>query len=71
MAQFAERIFGIRGGNDEKKGRNDYAVILEDLEPETTESIARRPLWTRWWCLWVFVGCLAAEWIVRKRIGLA
>lgn len=41
------------------------------LEPRTVESSQRAPLWDRWWCLWVILGCLTLEWIIRKRVGLA
>jgi len=46
-------------------------VSLLDLWPERSETVTRRPLWARWWLLWVFLGCLAVEWIVRKLAGLA
>ncbi|MFO1019843.1 MAG: hypothetical protein U0903_03995 [Planctomycetales bacterium] len=41
------------------------------LEPRILESSQRTPLWDRWWCFWVILGCLTTEWIVRKRVGLA
>jgi len=41
-----------------------------DLSPEVTKDVQRQPLWTRWACLWIFLGCLAAEWIVRKLGGM-
>lgn len=28
------------------------------------------PLWNRAWLLWIFVGLLAAEWLIRKRSGM-
>jgi hypothetical protein len=42
-----------------------------DLAPEVSENVTQQPLWTRWAYLWVFVGCLAAEWLIRKLAGLA
>jgi len=42
-----------------------------DLAPEVSENVTQQPLWTRWVYLWVFVGCLAAEWLIRKLAGLA
>ncbi|NLX58890.1 MAG: VWA domain-containing protein [Phycisphaerae bacterium] len=42
-----------------------------DLSPEVTERTERQPTWARWACLWVFLGCLTAEWIVRKLGGMA
>jgi uncharacterized membrane protein len=41
------------------------------LEPRTVETSQRAPLWDRWWCLWVILGSLTLEWIIRKRVGLA
>ena len=46
------------------------AVSLLDLSPDASEIVTRRPLWTRWWCLLIFLGCLTVEWIVRKFVGL-
>ena len=42
-----------------------------DLSPEITQDVQQRPLWDRWPFLWVFLGCLTIEWIVRKLTGLA
>ena len=42
-----------------------------DLSPEISEQVSRRPLWTRWALLWIFLGCLTMEWILRKVTGLA
>ncbi len=47
------------------------AVSQLDLSPEVSETVTERPLWTRWTCLWVFLGCLTVEWVVRKSVGLA
>ena len=41
------------------------------LDPQISETVSRRPLWTRWECLWAFVGCLSIEWTLRKLTGLA
>jgi hypothetical protein len=42
-----------------------------DLAPAVTESSSRKPLWDQWLCLWIFLGCLTAEWIIRKLGGLS
>lgn len=49
------------------------AAVLDqlDLSPEISEQVSRRPLWTRWALLWIFLGCLTMEWILRKVTGLA
>jgi hypothetical protein len=41
------------------------------LSPEVTEHSHQRPLWNQWWCLWLFLGCLTAEWTIRKFGGLS
>ena len=41
------------------------------LEPRILLTSQKTPLWDRWWCLWVILGCLTMEWVVRKRVGLA
>ena len=41
------------------------------LAPRVQSTSQRTPLWDRWWCLWVILGCSAAEWLIRKRVGLA
>jgi len=48
------------------------ALEMADLEPEVTISKpVHRPLWTRWLCVWIFVGVLTVEWAARKLAGLA
>ncbi|MBN2582821.1 MAG: hypothetical protein JXL80_07100 [Planctomycetes bacterium] len=47
------------------------AVAQLDLSPEVTERTERQPMWARWVCLWIFLGCLTAEWIIRKLGGMA
>lgn len=41
------------------------------LKPRTLETSQRTALWDRWWCLWLILGCLSLEWVIRKQIGLA
>ncbi|HEX5472644.1 MAG TPA: VWA domain-containing protein [Lacipirellulaceae bacterium] len=35
-----------------------------------TRNLPPIPIWNRWWILAVFLGCLTAEWILRKRKGM-
>ncbi len=42
---------------------------LASLSPEVHESVERTPLWDRWANLWIILGCLFVEWIVRKAKG--
>ena len=46
-------------------------LALTELSPEVTERVEREPLWNRWRYLFTVFGCLAFEWITRKRLGLA
>ncbi|MCA9096826.1 MAG: hypothetical protein KDA36_00495, partial [Planctomycetaceae bacterium] len=48
----------------------DLSSVI-NLKPRTVETKQRTPLWDRWWCLWVILGCLSLEWIIRKQVGLA
>lgn len=41
------------------------------LKPRTLETSQRTALWDRWWCLWLILGCLTLEWVIRKQVGLA
>ncbi len=43
---------------------------LTSLSPKIHETVRRVPLWNRWANLWIVLGCLVAEWIVRKQKGL-
>ena len=44
---------------------------LTELSPEVSERVEREPLWNRWRYLFIVFGCLATEWFIRKRMGLA
>lgn len=41
------------------------------LSPRVQSTSQKTPLWNRWWCLWVILGCSTVEWLIRKRVGLA
>jgi hypothetical protein len=42
-----------------------------DLAPEVTKQVRQVPVWPRWSCLWLFLGCLSTEWVIRKMTGMA
>ena len=42
-----------------------------NLDPEVLENVTKKPLWNRWDLLAIFIGCLAAEWSLRKFLGLS
>jgi hypothetical protein len=44
---------------------------LVSLEPRISERVERKPIWNHWSNLFIVLGCLSTEWIVRKRKGLA
>lgn len=46
-------------------------LALTDLKPFVTEHVETLPLWVEWKFLWIVFGCLFAEWLVRKRLGLS
>jgi hypothetical protein len=43
---------------------------LASFTPEVRETIERTPLWNRWPNLFIVLGCLFTEWVVRKAKGL-
>ena len=48
----------------------DLAEQLPRGRPTPVESLPPRPLWNSWPVLALFLGLLAAEWILRKRRGM-
>ncbi len=46
-------------------------LALTDLKPIISEQTEKLPLWVQWKFLWMVFGCLFAEWVVRKRMGLS
>lgn len=67
LEQLAERTGGLVL---EPTALTELSSTL-NLKPRTVETRERTPLWDRWWCLWVILGCLSIEWIIRKQVGLA
>lgn len=49
----------------------EAAATQLDLKPKVTRTVSDQPQWVQWKYLWVFIGCLAAEWVLRKAAGLA
>ena len=47
------------------------AISHLDLAPIISEDVSQQSLWDRWRFLWIFVGCLTVEWVIRKRLGMA
>jgi len=48
----------------------EEVVRLAALTPHVEEETTHQPLWNRWVFLWIILGCLVVEWILRKKTGL-
>ncbi len=66
-----EQIAQITGGQIVPPTAIAEVLRLASLSPEVNETVHRAPLWNRWTSLWIVLGCLVVEWIVRKQKGLA
>lgn len=47
------------------------ALQSVDLQPDITRQSSLEPLWPRWLMIWIVVGCLSAEWLIRKLVNFA
>ena len=65
-----EQIAETTGGQVVPPTAVAEVLELNSLAPEVTETVVRTPLWNRWTNLWIVLGCLFVEWIVRKQKGL-
>jgi hypothetical protein len=68
---------GLRAAAEVSRGRfftiENVDQLLNDLPAGRREPIENLPpisIWNRWWLLAAFVGCITAEWILRKRKGM-
>jgi len=64
-----EQVAEITGGQVVPPTAIAEVLELASLSPEINETVHRTPLWNRWANLWIVLGCLVVEWIVRKRKG--
>ncbi len=65
-----EQVAEITGGQVVPPTAIAEVLRLASLSPEVHETVRRTPLWNRWTNLWLVLGCLVVEWIVRKKKGL-
>ncbi len=65
-----EQVAELTGGQILPPTAISEVFQLASLSPEVHETVRRVPLWNRWANLWLVLGCLFAEWIVRKQKGL-
>jgi hypothetical protein len=64
-----EQIAKATGGQVVPPTAVAEVLELASLSPEVHENVERTPLWDRWANLWIILGCLFVEWIVRKAKG--
>ena len=69
--EFLSRLAAATGGRE----LTDAAALAEALKalpvPGGPDDVRRTPLWSREWLLGGLLGLLAAEWFVRRWLGLA
>lgn len=65
-----EQIAQMTGGQVIPPTAISEVLQLVSFTPEVNETIQRTPLWNRWSNLFIVLGCLFTEWIVRKAKGL-
>ena len=65
-----EQIAELTGGQVVPPTALAEVLNLASLSPEVNETVRHVPLWNRWANLWIVLGCLVVEWIVRKQKGL-
>jgi len=65
-----EQVADLTGGQVVPPTAIAEVLQLASLSPEVNETSKRTPLWNRWAYLWIVLGCLVVEWIVRKQKGL-
>ena len=64
------QIASVTGGQVVYPTAIEEVVRLAELSPHVKEETSHRPLWDRWTFLWIIVGCLTVEWLLRKKVGL-
>jgi hypothetical protein len=65
-----EQVAQMTGGQVIPPTAISEVLQLVSFTPEVSESIERKPLWNRWSNLFIVLGCLFTEWVVRKAKGL-
>jgi hypothetical protein len=65
-----DQVAKITGGQVIPPTAIDEVLRLVSFTPEVNERIERTPLWNRWSNLWLVLGCVFLEWMVRKGKGL-
>jgi len=61
-----------RSGGKVLKGAEDLASMIAQLPRVVGPTeVKRAPVWSRWWLLCLLLVLLTAEWVWRRRLGLA
>jgi hypothetical protein len=55
------------GGSVIEPAAVPYAVSQLNTIPDVQQTVvSRQPVWNRWSYLWIFLGCLTFEWLLRR-----
>lgn len=65
-----EQIAQLTGGQVVPPTAIGEVLEMVSFTPEVSETKVRTPLWNRWSNLFIVLGCLFTEWVVRKAKGL-
>ena len=65
-----EQVAQMTGGQVIPPTAIAEVLQLVSFTPQVNESVQRTPLWNRWSNLFIVLGCLFTEWVVRKAKGL-
>ena len=65
-----EQVAQMTGGQVIPPTAIGEVLELVSFTPEVIENVERTPLWNRWSNLFIVLGCLFTEWVVRKAKGL-
>jgi hypothetical protein len=65
-----EQIAQMTGGQVVPPTAIGEVLEMATFAPEVRERVERTPLWNRWSNLFLVLGCLFTEWVVRKAKGL-
>ena len=65
----AQKIAEATGGQVLPPTAVEEVIELTDLDPIVTETTKSNPLWSRWELMFLVIGCLSTEWVIRKWKG--
>jgi len=68
--EFLSKLASVTGGREFTDGESLGDALKELAIAEGPQIVHRTPLWSREWLLGVMLGLLAAEWFLRRWLGL-